>query len=289
MNSSQSGSSEFKANQEQQWDSVAHAWRKWWPSAERGAQFVSDALANAIGASEGQRLLDISTGIGEPAVTLAKTVGPNGSVVATDQSAGMLRIASERITEEGLSNVELVKSDTEVLSLPSSTFDGAVCRWGLMFLPDIQQALSRIRELLKPGAKFATVVWGPMDEVPFTSIPFSVAARTLDPPPGPPAPGTPSAHGLGDDGVLQSTLRQAGFSDVSGENLFPRFELDSVDEYLEWLRDMLPSIQGLLKGRSSEETERFWKSVKDSATAHCDETGAFRVVNTAPIAVGTKS
>ena len=137
--------SAYKAAQKDQWDSVAGAWEKWWPDIERGAQSASTALADAIGARPGQRILDVSTGIGEPAVTLARIVGPEGSIVATDQSASMLAVAGERIKEEGLGNIELVEADTEALNLPENEFDGAVCRWGLMFLPDLQAALGALR------------------------------------------------------------------------------------------------------------------------------------------------
>ncbi|HAL48103.1 MAG TPA: hypothetical protein DCP37_10140, partial [Dehalococcoidia bacterium] len=50
-------------------------------------------MATLSDVQAGQRVLDISTGIGEPAVTVAKLVGTDGSVVATDQSPGMLAIA----------------------------------------------------------------------------------------------------------------------------------------------------------------------------------------------------
>ena len=80
----------------------------------------------------GQRILDVSTGIGEPAVTLSKRVGADGSILATDQSAGMLAVARERIVSEGLSNIELVQVDTEVLDMPENESDGAVCRWRLL-------------------------------------------------------------------------------------------------------------------------------------------------------------
>jgi ubiquinone/menaquinone biosynthesis C-methylase UbiE len=43
----------------------------------------------------GQRVLDIATGIGEPAITAAKIVGTSGHVLATDISAQMLRIAKK--------------------------------------------------------------------------------------------------------------------------------------------------------------------------------------------------
>jgi ubiquinone/menaquinone biosynthesis C-methylase UbiE len=44
----------------------------------------------------GQQVLDVATGIGEPAMTAAKKVGANGRVLATDISPQMLSIAEKR-------------------------------------------------------------------------------------------------------------------------------------------------------------------------------------------------
>lgn len=278
----------FKAGQKQQWDSVAEGWSKWWPAIERGAGFASVALADAIGVKPGQRILDVSTGIGEPAVTLAGLVGPDGSIVATDQSAGMLALADERIKKEGLSNIELVEVDTEALDLPENEFDGAVCRWGLMFLPDLQAGLQAIRRSLKPGAKFAAAVWGRPDQVPFMSLPMAVGQQVLDPKPAPPPADAPNVFSLGGDGTLQSALQTAGFKDVEANTLEILFDLESPQEYCEFLGDLTPPIRAMLVGRPSDQVELFWSTIADRAGSFVNESGIFSVPNIAPLSVGTK-
>ncbi|MCH8911649.1 MAG: class I SAM-dependent methyltransferase [Chloroflexi bacterium] len=278
----------YKSGQKEQWDSVADAWRKWWPTIEKGARSASIALADAIDAKPGQRILDVSTGIGEPAVTLAGLVGPEGSIVATDQSAGMLAVAGERIKEEGLSNIELVEVDTEVLDLPEDEFDGAVCRWGLMFLPDLQAGLQAIRRSLKPGAKFAAIVWPTPERVPFMSLPMAVAQQVLDPPPPPPPAGVPNPFSLGGDGMLQTAFKAAGFKNVVEDTLQIQFDLESPQEYCEFLGDVAPPVRAMLAGRASDQIEQFWSAVASKAGAFVDENGNFGIPNTAPLAIGTK-
>ena len=131
MSTQQFDEAGYKSRQRQEWDSVAAAWKKWWPFFERGTQQVNARLAELTGIQAGYRVLDISTGTSEPAVTIARLVGSGGSVVATDQSPGMLAIARERIDELGLRNVELLVMDTEALEVPEEEFDSAVCRWGI--------------------------------------------------------------------------------------------------------------------------------------------------------------
>jgi ubiquinone/menaquinone biosynthesis C-methylase UbiE len=88
---------EFKAQQRQMWDNAAAGWQDWWETIERGAQKVSDKLVQLAEIKPGDRVLDIATGIGEPAVTAARKVMPNGKVVATDISPQMLAIAKAEL------------------------------------------------------------------------------------------------------------------------------------------------------------------------------------------------
>jgi cyclopropane fatty-acyl-phospholipid synthase-like methyltransferase len=87
MTSSSSSSSssfdgeQFKVSQRQSWDSAALGWKEWWQTLEVAAQKVSDKLIELAEIKPGQKVLDIATGIGEPAVTAArKLVGLSGSI-----------------------------------------------------------------------------------------------------------------------------------------------------------------------------------------------------------------
>src|ERR687885_577574 len=76
-NSSSSSSSsfdneQFKIAQRQSWDSAAPGWKEWWKTLEIAAQNVSDRLVELAEIKPGQKVLDIATGIGEPAVTAAR-------------------------------------------------------------------------------------------------------------------------------------------------------------------------------------------------------------------------
>ena len=83
----------FKAQQRAQWSEVAQGWRRRWATFEQGAQPLSDRLMELARVALGQRVLDLATGIGEPALTAAHLVGPGGAVVAIDQAPQMLAVA----------------------------------------------------------------------------------------------------------------------------------------------------------------------------------------------------
>ena len=111
----------FKSNQRQSWDSVAAGWQKWWKTIENGAHEVSDKLVELAEIKAGQRVLDIATGIGEPAITAGKIVGQKGHVTATDISAEMLSIGEQRARSLGIQDtMEFVQSDVTGLIVEPS-------------------------------------------------------------------------------------------------------------------------------------------------------------------------
>src|ERR1700730_12106224 len=142
---------QLKDEQRRDWDVAAAGWKKWWPVFERAAQHVSDRLVELAGIDEGARVLAIATGNGEPALTAARRVGASGRVIATDQSAGMLAIARDRAAALGAVKVEFREIDGEALTIPERDFDAIVCRWGLMFMPDVKGALREIYQRLRAG------------------------------------------------------------------------------------------------------------------------------------------
>jgi ubiquinone/menaquinone biosynthesis C-methylase UbiE len=130
---------QYKEAERNRWDSVANNWQKWWKPIESGAEKVSKRLIELAEIRSGSKVLDIATGVGEPAITVANVVGSNGGhVLATDISPHMLSIAKQRAISLGLQNViEFKEGDIETIDLPSSAFDAVLCRWGLMLLPDL--------------------------------------------------------------------------------------------------------------------------------------------------------
>jgi ubiquinone/menaquinone biosynthesis C-methylase UbiE len=135
-------SKQYKETERQKWDSVASGWQKWWRTIERGAGKLSNRLKELAEIKPGSRVLDISTGIGEPAITAANQMSKTGYILATDISPQMLSIAKQRTISLDLSDmIEFKVGDTETIDLPISTFDAALCRAGIMLLPDLKAGI----------------------------------------------------------------------------------------------------------------------------------------------------
>ncbi len=110
-----------RSQQRQSWDNVARGWQKWWKTFEKDAQKVNERLVDLAEIKQGDRVIDIATGIGEPAITAAKKVGIEGYALATDISSQMLAIAKERAISLGLqTNFSLA------IFLPNLSFAGHI-------------------------------------------------------------------------------------------------------------------------------------------------------------------
>lgn len=254
---------QYKEGQRRDWTDAARGWRKWWPTMEDGVSVVSERLVDLAEIGPGDRVLDVATGIGEPALAAARRVAPGGRVVATDIAPGMIELARERAAEAGVDNVEFVEVDAEALDFPDGGFDAVLSRFGLMFFPDLAEALVRMRRALVPGGRLAAAVWPQPERVPFVALAFSVVARELELPP--PGPGVPGPFSLADVPGLEAAIAAAGFADVRSETVSLKVELDSAAAYGEFMHDIAAPIQGLLAARPPEQANAVWEAIVEAA------------------------
>lgn len=130
----------------------------------------------------GQRVLDVATGRGEPAIRAAHRVGSHGSVLGIDVDASMLAMADERARAEGVGNLELRVADANTVELPASTFDAVLARWCLMYLDAPRHAMRSIRDALVDDGVFVAAVWAEPERVPYMTLPRRVLSRWCDVP-----------------------------------------------------------------------------------------------------------
>ena len=162
-------------------------------------------------------MLDLATGTGEPALTIAGIVGPSGRVTASDLGSGMLGYAASRARERALANITFEVADAHDLPFGDSLFDRVTCRWGVMYFADSVGALREVRRVLKPGGRAAFAAWGPITDNPFflTALgPFMQRIPVPHPPEGAPQPFKHAAPGS-----LSAELREAGFTTVEESTL----------------------------------------------------------------------
>jgi ubiquinone/menaquinone biosynthesis C-methylase UbiE len=130
----------------------------------------AELLLDAVGAREGDAVLDVATGPGTVARAAARRAGPRGRVVATDVSASMLAVARSKPPVAGGAPIEYVESSAESLAelgaARGGAFDVVLCQQGLQFFPDRGGALRAMHAALRPGGRLGVAVWGAVEENP---------------------------------------------------------------------------------------------------------------------------
>lgn len=182
---------------------------KWKAKSAAMGRDVTEALVEYAEPRPGMQVLDLASGTGEPAITLASRIGAAGQVTALDLSADLLAIAAERARQRGFTNVSIQQADAQTLPFPDDRYDLATCRFGVMFFPDVERALRELHRVLKPGARACFVAWGPKEQ-PYFAHTIGIVHRHIG---GPLiAPGGPDPFRFARPGSLSEALRKSGFA-----------------------------------------------------------------------------
>jgi ubiquinone/menaquinone biosynthesis C-methylase UbiE len=253
------------------WDVASEAFLEISAFYEPFEEPVNQHLIALAEIQPGYTVVDVATGIGDPALSVARRVGPAGRVIATDQSPAMLAIARTRAHEQGLTNLEFRELDGNTYDFPSETIDAVVCRWGLMFLSDLTDALGRMRRSLKPGRCLAAATWAEADRVPIISVRRSVIrAFGL-----PASPNNPCRLSSGPD--LTSFALSAGFADAEVTRLVVPYQYASADAFASAQRTAHESRMTALRERTAADQEQFWRAIAAAAAPYAGTDGVVRM------------
>jgi SAM-dependent methyltransferase len=160
---------------------------------------IYEAAFDAMGVTDGVRLLDVGCGTGF-AMKLARE---RGAVVSGfDASEAMLRVARTRVPEADLRQGDLV-----ALPHDGDSFDVVTAFNSIQYADDPIQGLREIKRVAVPGAPVAVATWGDPERCDGKVLIGAIGA--LFPPP-PPGAGGPFA--LATPGALEALVERAGLT-----------------------------------------------------------------------------
>jgi SAM-dependent methyltransferase len=242
-----------KETQLKSWIGVAPGWKKHDAYFTRSAAAASEKMLDAAGVGPGMRVLDIASGVGEPALVAARRVGPAGFVLGTDFVEPMLAFAREKAVAANLRNIEFRCVDGEALDAPASSFDAVTIRWGIMFMPDALACLRSAHAALKAGGRIAVACWAGPERNPWVSLPAGILMRLAGIPKPPPE--APGVFAYADPKRLEGVLAEAGFKNVAIEPVeLPMIDFDTFDEYWTWARELVGPVASMLEKLTPEQT-----------------------------------
>ncbi len=189
------------------WDACAE---KYLPLMRQFAPFHSLVL-DRINPQPGEKALDVATGPGEPAMSIAARVAPEGHVTGVDFSPNMVEVAKKNAAKRMLKNIEFLTMDAEELKLPNNSYDTATSCFGFQTITDPDAAAGELFRVLKPGGRAALTVWSKGDKSPAINVLVGPMLEHAE-------PGgngwLPSPYELGGRGELTGILQKRGFNDA---------------------------------------------------------------------------
>lgn len=125
---------------------------------------VGRTLVELAGLQPGGRVLDLGCGRGAATLPAADLVGPSGHVLAIDLAEGMVSRLREQVETAGLSQVTCRVGDAEAPDAEPGSWDVITASLVLFFLPNLEQAVQRYRQLLRPGGRLGFSWFADRDE-----------------------------------------------------------------------------------------------------------------------------
>lgn len=239
------------------WKERSASWIAFADPGRSSSDTLNQLIIEAAGIGEcdsRDRILDIASGTGDPAISIALALPGAGkgagSLTACDLTPPMLAAARSRAGGLGIDGIRFVAGTMAALPFRDAVFDCVTCRFGLMFPEDKIAAAKEALRVLAPGGRAIYAVWGPYEDNPS----FHVIRRALaeyfgeeDPPPS-------QRHSLGRPGQVREILEGAGFAQVEERTLvYPR-PIDDLGEFVTRMlkRNHADKLEGLDETRSAK-------------------------------------
>jgi ubiquinone/menaquinone biosynthesis C-methylase UbiE len=232
---------------------------------------ITQALIEDAEIGTQDSVLDVATGPGEPALSVAAVVGPDGKVFGVDAIHGMITAARTEAQRLGLKNAKFHVAFADDLPFAANTFDAVISRFGVMFFPSPVDGVREMLRVLKPGRKLAFAVWHFAERNPFHSALSRVMDRYVDSPPL--EPDALDAFRFAPRGKLLEVLSHAGVAAPSERLLQFKIEAAavSVDDFWNLRREMSEKLREKVATLSEElklkVTQEMLSSLAEYSTA----------------------
>ncbi len=246
-----------------EWRESAHYWEKHAQTIHTMLAPLTRALVEEAGIVQGQSVLDVAGGPGEPSLTIAEIIGPTGFVICTDAVAEMVAAAESEARRRRLTNMKFRQCLADSLPFETGSFDVVVSRLGVMFFPDPLAALREMFRVTRSGGVVSLAVWGRSELNPYAYIITEVISRYVESPPA--DPDAPGAFRFAEPGKLARIISDGGATGIRERSLMFRMEAPiSRKEFWELRAEISDTLREKLAGISAEPAHRAALEVQEA-------------------------
>ncbi len=204
------------------WDKAAEYYDKSWKDQLKPSQ---DKLLEMADPKPGEKVIETSCGTGLVTFRIAKKIGANGHILATDLSDTMIDMANSIASDMDFENITFQRMDAEELKVSENKFDLGICSLGLMYFPFPDKALKELFRALKPEGRVAVSVWGERKNCGWAEI-FPIVDKHVA------SDVCPMFFQQGTGNTLRFNMEKAGFTDIESERFPATIHYPNDDEAL---------------------------------------------------------
>ncbi|HEV2056916.1 MAG TPA: methyltransferase domain-containing protein, partial [Methylomirabilota bacterium] len=117
----------------------------------------AERVLNRLGISPGHRVADIGAGLGYYTVRVARRLGPDATIYATDVKAEYLDQLKARLAREGIAGVRVILGLPRDPRLPANSVDVAILSHMYHEIENPYEFLYRLQPALAPGARVGII------------------------------------------------------------------------------------------------------------------------------------
>ncbi|RXK61949.1 class I SAM-dependent methyltransferase [Lacibacter luteus] len=202
------------------WDKAAQYYETLWQQQLKPAHNSMFALAQI---SVGEKIIDTACGTGLISFRALEATGVDGYVLGTDISDKMIELCMQVAKMNKSENCRFERMDAELLVAGDGEFDVSLCALGLMYMPNPVRALQEMFRVIKHGGRCVVSVWGKRPHCGWASI-FEIVDKRVT------SEVCPMFFNLGNDGMLERSMKMAGFSDIVLEKINTHLQYKSAEE-----------------------------------------------------------
>lgn len=247
--------------QKASWDKFSPGWKKWDDLTMEFIRPHGDEMLRQLDLKGDEDILDIASGTGEPGITIANNL-PNGKIILTDLSEGMLDIAIEKAKTNKIDNIEAQIVDACNMPFEDNTFDAISCRLGFMFFPDMQLAANEMVRVLKPGGKLVTTVWGKPESNFWVTCMVKAINSHIDMPL--PPEGAPGMFRCAPQGIISNLFQASRMKNISEAEIAGKINCESPTQYWDFMTEIAAPFVAALSDASSDTIEKIKQEVINS-------------------------
>lgn len=268
------------------WGAVAGGWEARREVVWQATRAVSDRLVELLDPAPGEHVLELAAGPGDTGFLAVPRLRPGGRLHSTDAVPAMVAAARRRAATLGLEDVDFSVADAVDLPFGEGSFDGVLCRFGVMLVPDCATATREVARVLRPGGRAAIAVWAEGERNPWMTAVGRAALRLgLTEWPDPDAPGP---FRLAAPGRLRSLLEDAGLEVQHEQEIPVVWHATSLDEWWEIARDTSRMLASLIERLSAGDIERVLVGARERLAPYTDQSGALAVPGVARVALALR-